>query len=287
MIKTYHNRQEESSKRMQLRSACGTFKNIVHQGTNCSLFEAGVITEKAQEVFELGGYSNQQSFLSGQVKWRAIAENEPPGKKLVDCQYVNIKLTLINIDDDSETMQLYGRKAKRGQQIQRMTSEALEQGALLTVEDLAILMDCDEKTIRNDIKYYQKRHNILIPTRGNKKDIGPGITHREKAIELYIKGDDALSISRQLEHSLKAIERYISTFCRVLYCQQMVRDTLKTALIVGISVALVNKYLELADKYRFTPAFKERLNEIEQMGAEYWKYQDSKKKPGRTTRRRK
>ena len=286
MIKTYHNRQEESSKRMQLRSACGTFTNVIHDGTHCSRFEAGVITEKAKEIFQLGEYSDQQSFQSGQMKWRAIAEDEPPGKKLSDCKYIPIKLTVHDLEEDADTLKNYGRKAKRGQQIMRMTAEAMEQGALLTVEDLAMILDCDEKTIRLDIKGFQGKHNILIPTRGNKKDIGPGITHREKAIELFIKGNDALSISRQMQHSLKAVERYISIFCRVLYCQQKIRNTLRTALIIGISVSLVNKCLELRNKFRTTPEYNERLNEITQTGKEYWENQDSKKKSGLQGRRK-
>jgi len=155
------------------------------------------------------------------------------------------------------------------------------------VEDMAILLDCDEKTIRLDIKRFQEKHNILVPTRGNKKDIGPGITHREKAIALYIEGMDALAIGRQLQHSLKAVERYISTFCRVIYCQQNMRDTLKTALVIGISVSLVNKYLEIKDKYWKEPEYQNRIAEIEKAGEEYWEYQDSKKKHGLKQRRNK
>ena len=53
MIKTYHNRQEESSKRMQLRSACGTFTNVIQEGTSCSPFEALIITKKAKEILKM------------------------------------------------------------------------------------------------------------------------------------------------------------------------------------------------------------------------------------------
>jgi DNA-binding CsgD family transcriptional regulator len=167
-----------------------------------------------------------------------------------------------------------------------MTTEALDQGTLLTMEDLAHILDCDEKTIRMDIKRYQKNHDIIIPTRGNKKDIGPGVTHREKTVELFIQGKDPLTIARELKHSLKAVERYISTFCRVIYCYSEVLNTLKTALIVGISVALVNKYLELKAKYWNKEEYRERLEEISERGSGFWKFYDSKKKPGRITRRK-
>ena len=287
MIKTYHDRKEESSKRFQLRSACGAFTNIINDGTNCSRFEAEVITKKAKEIFQLGEHSEHNTYQTGQMKWRAICEHEPPGKKLKECVYKSIVLTVHNIEEDGETLKNYSRTAKRGQQILRMTYEALNQGTLLTIEDLALILDCDEKTIRTDIKNYQKEHNIIVPTRGNKKDIGPGVTHREKVVELFIQGKDPLTIARELKHSLKAVERYISAFSRVMYCYSEVPNTLKTALIVGISVALVNKYIELKEKYWNKKEYRERLEEIYERGSQFWKQLDSKKNSGRITRRKK
>ena len=64
------------------------------------------------------------------------------------------------------------------------------------------------------------------------------------------------------------------------------RNTLKTALVVGVSVAAVNRYLGLKDTYWDTPEYRERLSEIEKVGSQFWAYQDSKKKPGRKPRRR-
>jgi hypothetical protein len=141
MIKTYHDRAEESSKRLQLRSACGTFTNIIADGTNCSRFEAQIITEKAQEIFQPGQHSEHNTYQTGQMKWRAICEHEPPGKKLSECTYKSIVLTVHNIEEDAETMREYSRAAKRGQQILRMTHEALDQGTLLTLEDLGCILD--------------------------------------------------------------------------------------------------------------------------------------------------
>lgn len=142
------------------------------------------------------------------------------------------------------------------------------------------------RTIRNDQKHYQEKHGILISTRGNKCDIGPGITHRARVIELFIQGKEAIEIARQLKHSLKAVERYIDSYCRIVYCQRQLRDTLKTAMVIGVSVALVNKCLEMHQANCLKPQYKERLEDIERRGAAYWEAQDSKKKPGRNEGRR-
>lgn len=286
MIQTTAQRAEESSKRLFLRSAAHSFEQIISIGTNCSSFEASVISQKAQEVFHLGEYGNDPTLQPGQLIWRAVSEEEPAGKPLDRCIFKRIRLTIHNLEDDREILVIHGHSAKRGQQIMRICTEALDQGTLLTQEDLATLLDSDVKTIRNDIKRYQKRFNIVIPTRGNKKDIGPGITHREHVVEQYIQGKDPVSISRDMKHSLKAVERYIQTFCRVVYCQAQLQNSLKTALVVGVSVALINRYLEIKSTYLKTPQYRERLTEIEAEGTRFWEYHDSKKKYGQRVRRK-
>lgn len=286
MISTSQSRNSESTERMFLRSASSTFAQVINQGTNCSPFEATIISEKAQEIFRLGDYNIDKALQPGQMVWRAISIDEPAGKPLSLCSFKTIFLTVHNIENDREILLAYGHSAKRGQQINRITNEALDQGTLLTQEDLSTLLDCDVKTIRNDIHQFQKEHDILVPTRGNKKDIGPGMTHREKAVELFLKGKDPLSIARQMKHSLKAVERYIQTFCRVIYCQGEVKNTLKTALVVGISVPLVNKYLELSTELFNTKTYQERLKEIMEVGGRFWYCQDLKKTAGHKERRR-
>jgi len=280
MIQTNAIRHEESSNRLFLRSAAHTFERIVAEGTSCSPFEASVIAEKAQEVFRLGEHGDDRSMQPGQIVWRAIDEKEPAGKPLSQCQFKTIRLTYLALKEDMEVVRRYGHSAKRGQQCMRIATEAAEQGALLTQEDLAAILDSDVKTIRTDIKRYQQKYGILIPTRGNRKDIGPGVTHREKAVELYLQGKDQVAVARDLQHSLKAVERYIQTFCRVVFCQGQLKNTLKTALVVGVSVASVNRYLNLRDRYCTTDAYKERIDEIESEGTRFWEYLDGKKNLG-------
>lgn len=48
MVKTYHDRAEESTKRLELRSTAHSLTRIISEGTNCSPFEASIITEKAR-----------------------------------------------------------------------------------------------------------------------------------------------------------------------------------------------------------------------------------------------
>ncbi|HID02958.1 MAG TPA: DUF1670 domain-containing protein, partial [Desulfobacterales bacterium] len=156
--------------------------------------------------------------------------------------------------------------------------------ALLTQEDLAEILDTDVRTIRRDIQAL-RRKEMMVPTRGQIKDIGPGVTHRVKAISLFLEDKEPLEIARIIKHSLTAVERYIDTFCRVVCCQRKFRDNLKTALVVGASVATVNTYLGLHADACEDPAYRERIFEIEKRGRIYYKAVDFKKNHGRIERR--
>lgn len=279
-------RNDEFEKRVSLRNSQETFKNVIVEGTSVSRFEADIISEKALEVFRLGAYGDDSTLQPGQMIWKAIDASEPPGKPLTACKYKTIRLTVHRQDEDREVKLKHGAAGKRGQQISRMTEEAFEQGTLLTQEDLALILDCDVRTIRGDQQRYQKEHGILIPTRGNKCDIGPGMTHREKAIRLFIEGREAVEIARDMQHSLKAVERYINSYCRVVYCQQQLRDSLKTALVVGVSIAQVNRCLELHEANCRRRFYRERLAAIERVGSAFWEMHDAKKKPGPSSGRK-
>ena len=216
--------------------------------------------------------------------WTAVDLNEPPGKALKHCKLRRITLTYINPREDTEVRREYGPSAKRQQQILRMSCEAKDQQALLTQEDLAEILGSDVRTIRRDI-HELNQQQICVPTRGQQKDIGPGVTHRVKAVLLFLQDKEPLEIARSLKHSLTAVERYIDTFCRVVYCQRKFRDTLKTAMVIGVSMASVNTYLDLHGEACEDPAYRQRISEIEERGRIYYKALDFKKNPGRIERR--
>ncbi len=280
MINNTATRNYQADSRLEMRSSSQAFTNLITAGTNCSQFESRIITDHALEHFKIGQHSVNAALQPGQMIWQAISANEPPGKKLSKCIFNRIVLTVHDLDSDRQVHREHNASVKRAQQILRMTQEAYDQDTLLTVEDLGELLDCNERTIRNDIKKHQKEHGIIVPTRGNKCDIGPGITHREKIVELYIKGNDTVYIARQMKHSLKAVESYTQSFCRILFCQNQVNDVFQTALLTGRSVSLVNRCLDIRDKYKAKEEFKSRVNDIEELGSKFWVAQDCKKKHG-------
>lgn len=268
---------EQLQRRLRLKSAEEAFAQIITSGTNCSPMEAQIIVQTAKEVFAIGEYAEGNVLLDGQEIFFALAAEAPPGAPIGECAKRRLVLTHISRGEDLEVLHGFGSSAKRQQQILRMSEEAREQRAYLSQEDLALLLDCDVRTIRADIRRLQQR-GVVVPTRGTARDIGPGISHKRKAIELWLSGKESPDVAQQMNHSLRAIERYIQTFCRVVYAQRELKNTLRTALVVGISVAGVNGYLDLHAELMAKDAFyRERLEQVLRIGREHWEGTDGKK----------
>ena len=280
MIVTQAVKKEQHLERLALKQSSSRFARQIVAGTNCSPFESEIIVEKAKEAFGVGQWAEGRILDDGQMVFHAVAEDAPPGLALKDCPQKRIVLSVIRREEDLEAWRAGGSAAKRRQQILRLAGEAREQGALLTQEDLGLLLDSDVRTIRSDIAKL-RQESLCVPTRGTVRDIGPGVTHKRRAVELWLSGKEPLDVARQLSHSLKAVERYIQTFCRVVYAQRELRHTLQTALVVGISVSAVNNYFDLhSELIAKDPFYKERLEEILAVGAAHWESTDQKKSPG-------
>ncbi|MCR4406628.1 MAG: DUF1670 domain-containing protein [Anaerolineae bacterium] len=130
---------------------------------------------------------------------------------------------------------------RRGR-ILRLTEEALEQGGVLTQEDLARVLKVDARTIRRDMSILQAEGH-LVHTRGAVKGVGRGQTHKVRVIELWLDREGYDKIVRWLHHSAQAIKRYVSTFLRVVVLHRQGRSVEEIAFLTQSSVRLVKDYL--------------------------------------------
>ena len=131
-----------------------------------------------------------------------------------------MKTAVVTLDagkEDEEIRSKYGLAALRQARLARVAHEAWDQGVSLTQEDIAAkLLNCGVRTVRRDIKALAKR-GVIVPTRGQQKGIGPGVSHKLETFRLFMERRTYTEIERTLKHSLTAIKRYILTFSRVAY----------------------------------------------------------------------
>ena len=201
----------------------------------------------------------RRELKEGQLFYRAVKSNIPPGVKTDEMSFKTVKLTIFSEDDVEDAKK--SQKELLKNRIVRLTNEALEQGTLLTQADLSILLNVSIKTIGRHIKQLLEE-DIIVPTRGNRMDIGPGTSHKAKIVELYLKGYEFTDIKRNTRHSSESIARYLKEFARVAALHKEGYSLGQIRRITEHSERLVKEYLELYEQYKNAEDCKQRLGEI-------------------------
>ena len=262
MIRNYQVQKEKSIERISQKTLDGTFLNLIETGANCPPFVSNAILNIAKKTFNITGADPNNSMKQGQMKIVGIAAHEPAGKSISECQKKECIVTIYADSEDDYNRTNYGITGLRRGKLLRIATESWEQGVLLTHEDFAYkILHCGLRTIARDIKYF-KEQDILVPTRGQQMDIGPGTSHKVLAIEYLIQRKNEHEIAKMIYHSLSAIERYTISFSRVVLLKEKGLSVNEIAFIVQLSKRMVNEYLSLYEKYSNNPEYKERLSEI-------------------------
>ena len=135
--------------------------------------------------------------------------------------------------------------------------------------------NCSVSTIRRDVRLFRKL-GIFIPTRGQQKDIGRGTTHRVEAVKRFILGKPVTTISREIFHSPIAVERYVTTFSRVIFLLKRGFSSEDIAFSIKASVKLVQDYTELFHQFN-NDSYKEKLDEIARVSDPFFDGESLKK----------
>lgn len=214
------------------------------------------VLQTAQEM--LGG--TQASLRPGQIRYLAAKREAPFGPPLAETDKVELTLTVDAGAEDLEVKQTQGLEGLRRGRILRLLEEAVEQGGLLTQEDLGHVLGVTRRTIVRDVKVLQAAGHLLA-TRGRVKGVGRGQTHKVKIIELWLNRVSYDQIARQVYHSPQAIKRYVSTFLRMVVLQRQGTVVSDIAFLTSSSARLVTDYLALAQAAEGVP---HRLAKLEE-----------------------
>jgi hypothetical protein len=262
MIRDYRVQSKFCTDRISFKTLDGTFRYLIETGANCSPFVSSAILNTAKKVYRLQEADKEHALRPGQMKIIGVATHEPSGKRISECQMRECVVTVYADHEDNQVRAQHGTTGLRRAKLLRIATEAWEQGVLLSHEDFAYrILHCGLRTIARDIKYF-KDQNIFVPTRGQQMDIGPGTSHKVLAVEHMIQRKDEYEISKRIYHSLNAIERYTTTFARVVLLKENGLSLEEIAFVVQHSQRLVREYLDLYQRYKDQPSYQERLDEI-------------------------
>ena len=235
------------------------FMSEIIVGLQCSPFEARAVLEAVYKVyrpyFETSGH-----LKPGQVLFSVISIDEGPTVRLANSKQVTVTLTLDAGEEDLEIRKEHGVVGLRQHRLERVCTEAFQQGGLLTIEDLAYrLFNCGQRTLLRDLEQLRAR-GIILPLRSTVKDMGRSISHRAMIVEQWLKGKEYSEISRSTHHSVGAVKNYIQKFKRVVALAEQGFDVHTIGFLVKLSPALVEQYYQL---YRALDVVAHRRAELE------------------------
>ena len=231
---------ESAVERLKAKSPEEAIIEQISRDFNLAPFMARTQFEQMKRYFEQ--YLGLQRDV-GQMTFVAVSADTPPGQALPHCSRTAIILTLES-PDDLEALRR-GVGALRRSKIQRLTEEAQEQGALLTQEDLARLLCASRSTIKRDIAELRSQ-GVAVPTRGQIKDIGRGVSHKALIVGDWLAGYTFSDIQRRRQHSIGSIERYCEDFVRVARLHQKRLAVAEIRISTGLSERLIQEYLDLS-----------------------------------------
>jgi hypothetical protein len=188
------------------------------------------------------------SLATGQVCYEAVSSAEPAGKHIALTSRVSVRLTLFDAQTDLTVLAEQGLAGLRRHRILRITREAFDQDALLSYEDLAMLLTTSPSTIRRDARLARKAGKIVM-TRGWKHDMGPGTSHKAQIIDLYLKGYQFTEIELKTNHSETSVRRYLRDFVQVATLQRQNFSAAQIRQITSFSERLIREYLDLYEHY--------------------------------------
>lgn len=211
---------------------------------------------------QISSYFAQHAELdlkTGQVSYQAVAESEHAGKPIALCRKISVKLTLHDPQADLEVLQQKGIAGLRRHRLKRLTKEAIDQGGVLSYEDLAILLTTSIVTIKRDVARLRREKETIL-SRGWRHDMGRGISHKTQIIQMYLAGYQFSEIEQKTHHSESAVARYLRDFTQVVTLHKQKLTQAQIRQVTGFSHRLVGEYLKLFSKY--DPKTNDRLKNL-------------------------
>jgi biotin operon repressor len=233
--------EQSAIERLQAKSPEEAIIDEIGRDFNLAPFMARIQFQQMRRYFER--YLSLERDV-GQVTFLAVSAEAPPGQAVAACKRQAIVLTL-DCPEDLEAFR-HGVAALRRCKIQRLTRQAQDQGTLLTQEDLARLLCASRSTIKRDIARL-RAEGVDVPTRGQVKDIGKGVSHKTQIIADWLAGYTFSQIQRRRWHSVSSIERYCSDFQRVARLHAQGLSVADIRVSTGLSERLIGEYLTLCE----------------------------------------
>lgn len=204
-------------------------------------------------------YPAAQRLASGSLVWTCTADEgqkAQPGKPTEAYKAVTVALPLITADEladhtqpDRQRSSAQRSRERLKRQIRRLVLAAAEQGGLLTLAELSLILGVGYEPVRTCVREIEDETGQPLPLKGYKMDQGSRPTHKGDIIRLSEEGLEPPDIARLTHHSVKSVERYLKDYERVRMLLKQNLDCDQISAIIGRGKAVVQQYIAQARRF--------------------------------------
>lgn len=214
------------------------------------------ITNELDNIFAVSGAMAPER-KPYQVWHKAVSYLEPAGKPINKCRMLDVVLTLVDPSDAAPDISSRERSRIR---ILRICKEAIHQGAVLSYEDISLLLGLERTTVG---KYIQELKKEGYPelTRADVTKSSRNQTHKRIIIMMYLTGVSELEIVRRTKHSLPRVNEYLNTFVRVVLALYNGIDQQLLPKVCKMSSRLVEQYLQIYTEVQADEGMRKKLQD--------------------------
>lgn len=183
----------------------------------------------------------------GQCVWNAVSiATRPDSPK---CRLVPVILTLVDSHDVEQLARGIPMPAITQESVARICREAFEQGALLSMRDIGLLVWRSNASISVIRKKWEAAQQTTLPHIGTIQDFGTCISHKTAIIRKVVyEGKDPRHVADETKHTQHAVDRYLKDFHRVRTCYEHMPDIEFVTRTTGLSKYLVRQYINIIDE---------------------------------------
>lgn len=183
----------------------------------------------------------------GQMLWNVIDKttraNSPKRR------FIPAVLTLIDPEDISALEKGTSPNEVFEKVLARLFYQAYEQGGLLSTRDAALIFCRPISKISTVRQKYEKENDCVLPHPGSLQDMGSTISHKSLAVRKVIhEGKDPAEVASEINHSQKAVDRYLTDYQRVKTLYDLKPDIEFIHLATNIAKHVIRQYINLIPK---------------------------------------
>jgi hypothetical protein len=196
--------------------------------------------------------ANEQS-ASGTLIWTCTADEgkkAETGKPTEAYKTVTIRLPLVT-KDELHSRTHAGSNAEKREKIQlvRLIRSAAEQGDLLTLAELSVILGHSYAKVGRIAQEWQAETGEMLPLKGYRMDQGAKPTHKAEIVRLFEQGKEPPDVAYESGHSLKSVERYLKDYERVKMLLKNGNDVNAISALINRGKSVVVEYIKIAQEY--------------------------------------